>query len=71
MKKKPTALSPVYAPGSFGFHELLDRSWLVAELFSREVAMHPAASHPKLAKRIKRVEDELYDLYGKIGAMHL
>ena len=57
--------------GSYGFHELLDRSCLVAELFSREIADHPAAKHPKLAKRIQRLEDGLFDLYGKIGNLHL
>jgi hypothetical protein len=67
-KRKP---SPEFAPGTFGFHEMLDRSCLVAELFSREIARHPAANHPKLAKRIKRLEAKLFDLYQKVGALHL
>jgi hypothetical protein len=65
MKKPP--LSPEHQPGSFGFHELLDRSCLVADLFSREIAELPAAQHPKLAARIKRIGHDLYDLYQKIA----
>jgi hypothetical protein len=52
-----------------GFHELLDHSCLVADLFAREIAEHPAARHPKLAARIKRIGHDLYDLYQKIGSL--
>jgi hypothetical protein len=69
MKKKQR--STEFEPGSFGFHELLDRSYLVAELFSREIAQHPSAKHPKLAARIQRLEDGLFDLYQRIGSLHL
>jgi hypothetical protein len=50
-------------------HELLDRSYLVAELFNQEIAQHPAAEHPKLAEHIERVEASLYELYQKIGSL--
>ena len=60
-------LDPNFAPGSFGFHELLDRSCLLADLFAREIAEHPAAKHPKLAKRIQHLGAGLYDLYQMIG----
>ncbi len=63
-------LDPNFVPGTFGFHELLDRTCLVAELFSREIAGHPAANHPKLAKRIKCLEDKLFRLYQVAGGLH-
>lgn len=60
-----------FKPGSFGFHEMVDRSCLVAELFSREIAGHPAADHPKLRTRIKRLEEGLFELYRMAGTLHL
>jgi len=63
-------LDPNFAPGTFGFHEMMDRSCLIADLFSREIACHPAANHPKLAKRIKRLESELFRLYQEAGGLN-
>ena len=56
-----------WKPGSFGFHELLDRLYLFADGFSQSVADHPAANHPKLRKKIKKVERLLFDLYQEAG----
>ena len=58
-------------PGTISFHELLDRTCIIAENFSENIAGHPSAGNPKIAKRIKRLESELFDLYQKLGAMHL
>jgi hypothetical protein len=60
-----------FIPGSFGFHELLDRTCLIAEQFSNYVAEHPSAKHRKLKKRIRHIERKLFALYGKIGSLHL
>jgi hypothetical protein len=60
-----------FKPGSFGFHEMVDRSCMIAELFSREIAEHPAAKHPKLRKRIKRLEKGLFALYQQAATLHL
>jgi hypothetical protein len=40
---------------------------LAAEFFSENVGLHMAAQHPKLRKKIRRIEDKLYDLYQRIG----
>ena len=56
-----------YDPGSLGFHELLDRACMVAEIFGDHISTHPAADHPKLRKTITKIEKELYDLYQKIA----
>ena len=60
----------MYEPGSFGFHELVDRSCLIAELFSGDIANHPAAKHPRLKKRIKKLESMLFALYTKASLIH-
>jgi hypothetical protein len=65
----PSKLSPDFVPGTFGFHEMVDRAYLIAELFSREIACHPAANHPKLAKRIERLDKGLFQLYQEAGGL--
>ena len=52
-----------YIPGSFGFHELVDRSCLIAEMFSENISEHPAAQHPELQKLVTRIEKDLFKLY--------
>jgi len=69
MKKSQPNLSPDFAPGSFGWHELLDRTCLYAEGFSENVAEHPAAKHPKVAKKIKVLAAGLFDLYQEIAQL--
>jgi len=66
----PVEVVEGFGPGSFGFHELLDRTYLVADLFSEKVAGHPAAEHPELAERVKKIEEDLFDLYQRIGGLH-
>ncbi len=60
-----------YLPGSFGFHELVDRACLIAELFSDNIAQHPAAKHPKLRKQIAQIENDLFDLYRDARELHV
>lgn len=52
-----------WQPGTLGWHELVDRSCLIAELFSERIAQHPAAEHPALKRHIKALEDGLFELY--------
>jgi hypothetical protein len=59
-----------FEPGTFGWHEMVDRSCLIAELFSENIAQHPAAKHPKLRKLVKRLEDGLFRLYNVSATMH-
>ena len=41
MSKKqtpPTPVSNTFLPGSFGFHEIIDRSYVMAEVFAETIA---------------------------------
>ena len=62
-RKRPTKADDSFEPGSYGWHEMVHTSCMVAELFSRAIGEHQAAKHPKLKKRIKRIEYELFELY--------
>lgn len=59
-----------FAPGTFGFHEFVDRAYLIAELFSWELAQHPGAKHSELKARVKTIERELYQLYSDAASIH-
>jgi len=61
--KTATKLSSDFQPGTFGFHEMVDRLCLAAEHFDENIACHPAANHPALAGRIKVIEQKLWRLY--------
>jgi hypothetical protein len=71
LQKTLPSIPADFQPGSFGFHELLDRTCLVAEHFAENIASHPSAMHPKLAATITRLEKGLFDLYQKIGNLHV
>ncbi|MDO8672760.1 MAG: hypothetical protein Q7O66_15215 [Dehalococcoidia bacterium] len=61
-----------YPPGSFGCHELLDRTALIADLVDRHVLSHPACVQNKewfaLAEQALAA---LLELYQRIGAVHI
>jgi len=61
-----------YKPGSFGCHELLDRTALAADTVERYVLCHPACVQNKswfvLAERAVAA---LRELYQQIGEEHL
>jgi hypothetical protein len=61
-----------YEPGSFGCHELLDRTALAADIVERYVRTHPACILNKewfgLAEQALAA---LHELYQRIGAAHL
>lgn len=60
-----------FLPGTLGFHEIVDRTCLIAESFSSSVAGHPSRKVTrKIKKRIKRIEAELFDLYSELVTMH-
>ena len=50
-------------------HEMLDRTYLLLSMFNDFIAEHPMALHPKLRDDIKHLEDQLANLYQKIGAL--
>ena len=62
-RRRTYLLHRSFRPGGFGWHEMVDRSCLVAELFSEQIAGHPAAKNPALKKRIARIEQDLFELY--------
>ncbi len=35
---QPTLVSNTFLPGSFGFHEIIDRSYVMAEMFAETIA---------------------------------
>ncbi len=63
------SLPDSFEPGSYGFHEMIDRLALISALFSREIVGHPAADHPKLAKQIAKVDAALADLYNRAATI--
>ena len=61
-----------YEPSSFGCHELLDRTALVADLLERSVLWHPASiQNPEWFRLAERAVALLQDLYQRIGEAHL
>jgi hypothetical protein len=61
-----------YAPGSFGCHELLDRTALLADLVEQQIQTHPACvAHAEWYRLAERAAAALRDLYQQVGAEHL
>jgi hypothetical protein len=61
-----------YQPGSFGCHELLDRTSLVADLVEQYVRSHPACvQNPDWFALAEQAVAALRELYQRIGAEHL
>jgi len=64
--------SEPYKPGSFGCHELLDRTALAANMVEEYVLSHPACVQDRewfaLAEQAAAA---LHELYQRIGADHL
>ena len=61
-----------FKPGSFGCHELLDRTSLVADMIERFVLSHPAcAQDPSWYALALEATTCLRELYQRIGAEHV
>lgn len=61
-----------YEPGSFGCHELLDRTALAADMVERYVRTHPACvQHQEWFALAEQAVAALQELYQQIGAAHL
>ena len=61
-----------YAPGSFGCHELLDRTALAADIVERSVRTHPACvQNREWFALAEQAVAALQELYQRIGAAHL
>ena len=59
-------------PGSFGCHELLDRTALIADLVERTLAAHSAClANEEWYALARLAANTLHDLYQRIGYEHL
>lgn len=61
-----------YEAGSFGCHELLDRTALVTDMVERYVRTHPACvQNREWFALAEQAVEALQELYQRIGAVHL
>jgi hypothetical protein len=61
-----------FKPGTFGCHELLDRTSRAAEAVARDLLEHPACFRdPEWYALADQAAEALNQLYQKIGAAHL
>ena len=61
-----------YQPGSFGCHELLDRTCLLADQIEKTVLTHPSCIRdPDWYALASRAVESLRELYQRVGAVHL
>jgi hypothetical protein len=61
-----------FQPGSYGCHELLDRTSVTAEIIERYILSHPAClQNQEWMKLAEQAVEALNSLYQKIGATHL
>src|SRR5688572_13773353 len=59
-------------PGSFGCHELLDRTALVMDLAERSLLEHPACiANEDWYRLAEQAVDALNELYQRVGKEHL
>lgn len=59
-------------PGSFGCHELLDRTSIVLDLLERSVLSHPACvQDPEWFRLAEQASTALCELYQQVGEAHL
>ena len=62
----------VYAPGSAGCHELLDRTAMLADMVESHLVEHPAcAARPDWHALAESAAAALHRLYQEVGAAHL
>lgn len=61
-----------HAPGSFGCHELLDRTAIAADLVDQHIRCHPACVQNKEWFALaEKAATALAELYQRIGSLHL
>ena len=61
-----------YKPGSFGCHELLDRTSRIGENLEEDVLSHPSCfQNPQWYALAEQAVTALRELYQQIGAEHL
>ncbi len=66
------AWADAYRPGTFGCHELLDRTAQLSDLLERQLLDHPACvANPAWYQLAEQARAALGELYQRIGAEHL
>ena len=61
-----------FGPGTLGCHEALHTSWVIFELFEREVCSHPSVQlDPAWVELADKAQAALHDLYAAIADKHL
>ncbi len=61
-----------FRPGSFGCHELLDRTSILAAQLDEQILSHPSCLlEPEWFALAEKACSALNDLYQRIGALHL
>ncbi len=60
-----------YRPGSFGCHELLDRTAMLAGLVEEQIQSHPACVANAEWFQLTKRAAALRELYQRVGAEHL
>lgn len=61
-----------YRPGSFGCHELLDRTAMLAGLVEEQIQSHPACvANAEWFQLAERAASALRELYQRVGAAHV
>jgi hypothetical protein len=61
-----------YGPGSFGCHELLDRTNLLADQLEKSILSHPSCiQNAQWYALAARAMESLRELYQRVGAEHL
>lgn len=59
-------------PGSFGCHELLDRTGMLADMVEQQIQNHPACvANAEWFLLAEQAAAALRDLYQRVGAEHL
>ncbi len=63
-----------FREGSFGFHELLDRTSLFADMFRTFICEHTSmrvTRNNKIRLKADKIQEALWDLYQEIGVGHV
>jgi hypothetical protein len=69
---EPEHDSSDHQPGTFSYHEALDRASLVMEMLTTHVLEHPAVILDQEAYTLARlVHETLFNLYQNLGGKHL
>jgi hypothetical protein len=61
-----------FKPGTFGCHELLDRTGLIADMLERDVISHPACvQNREWFELAEQAAAAIHELYQRVGNAHL